>query len=74
MVDHRRSVSTGNSESSDQATDANGTPEVRCPVCHCRHAPVIDVTPYRDKSRQKRKCRHCGKRFSTIISDSETDA
>jgi DNA-directed RNA polymerase subunit RPC12/RpoP len=38
---------------------------VRCPSCNCRHCPTIAGTHrhFRNSTRVKRRCRHCGREF-----------
>lgn len=41
---------------------------VKCPNCDCRHVPAIGGTHehFAGWTRKKRRCRHCGKVFSTV--------
>ena len=40
---------------------------VVCPQCHCRHCPAIGGTHrhFAGVTRKQRRCRNCGKVFST---------
>ena len=36
-----------------------------CPVCHCRHVPVLHTRQDKNQVRRHRECRSCGHRFWT---------
>ena len=38
---------------------------VKCPKCHCRHAPVLYTRHHGKYTVRVRECRHCKKEFRT---------
>lgn len=46
---------------------------IRCPSCHCRHAPVSYTRQRRDGIQRVRVCRHCGRKFATFERGGSTD-
>ena len=52
-------------------TDAGKNPDLKCPVCECRHVYILQEIHGAKRPKLKFECRACGKRFSTIDRESE---